>query len=96
MAALSDAIDRRLLTQDVNMVVLTTDGGGDHNTTYLSVTLSAAAVFIVYNLDGLIHMRTCPLNSATHEVERVMATFNVGLSNGSLSRDPVDPVLVRD
>ena len=42
------------------MVLLVTDGGGDHNVTNASVQANLIATFVKLDLDFLFAMRTCP------------------------------------
>ncbi|SMN01555.1 hypothetical protein SPONL_2127 [uncultured Candidatus Thioglobus sp.] len=68
------------------ILVLVTDGGPDHRITFASVKISLLALFLGLNLDMLIAVRTCPYQSWTNLVERVMSTLNLALQNMSLAR----------
>ncbi len=58
--------------------ILVTDGGPDHRLTFASVKISLLALFRGLNLDMLVAGRTCPYQSWTNLVERIMSTLKFG------------------
>ena len=68
------------------MVLLYTDGGPDHRLTYGSVQVFLLCLFIRFNLDLLIAVRTAPGNSWTNLAKRVMPVLNLALQNVALER----------
>ena len=73
------------------MVLLYTDGGPDHRLTYGSVQVSLLCLFIRFNLNLLIAVRTAPGNSWTNLAERVMPVLNLALQNVALERSKMSP-----
>ena len=72
---------------DVNPVLLLyTNGGPDHRSTYMSVKLSMIALFRSRDLDMLVALRTAPSNSWANPVERIMSIVNTGLQGVGLMR----------
>ena len=70
---------------DVNPVLLLyTDGGPDHRSTYMPVKLSMIVLFRSLNLDMLVALRTAPSNSWANLVERTMSIVNTGLQEVGL------------
>ena len=69
------------------ILLLVTDGGGDHNVTHGSVQASLVALFIHRDLDFLCAMRTCPTQSWTNLAERVMSILNIALQHCALERE---------
>lgn len=69
------------------ILLLITDGGGDHNITHASVQASLLALFIDLDLDFLCAMRTCPTQSWTNLAERVMSILNIALQHCALERE---------
>ncbi|CAB3998966.1 Hypothetical predicted protein [Paramuricea clavata] len=68
------------------VLLLYTDGGPDHRTTYMSVKLSMIALFRSLDLDMLVALRTAPSNSWANPVERIMSIVNTGLQGIGLMR----------
>ncbi len=73
------------------MALLYTDGGPDHRLTYGSVQVSLLCLFIRFNLDLLIAVRTAPGNGWTNLAERVMPVLNLALQNVALERSRMTP-----
>ena len=63
-----------------------TDGGGDHNITYLFVQCCLLALFKIGNFDVLNVGRCAPYQSYTNPAER-MSLLNIGLQGLALARD---------
>ena len=68
------------------ILLIYTDGGPDHRSTYMSVKLSMIALFIELDLDELIALRTAPNNSWANPVERIMSIVNIGLQGVGIIR----------
>ena len=68
-----------------SMLLLVTDGGGDHNVTHASVQANLIVTFVILDLDFLFAMRTCPTQSWTNLAERVMSILNIALQNTPLA-----------
>ena len=64
-----------------------TDGGPDHNISFLNVMVSWLAFFIVSGCDTLVVARTAPTQTWTTLAERLMFVLNLALSNGALARE---------
>ena len=73
------------------LLSLFTDGGPDHQITYLSVQLTLICVFLVLDLDFLCACRTAPAQSWKNPVERVMSILNLGLQSVGLMRKECTP-----
>ena len=73
------------------MVLLYPDGGPDHRLTYGSVQVSLLCLFIRFNLNLLIAVRTAPGNSWTNLAERVMPVLKLALQNVALERSKMSP-----
>ena len=63
-----------------------TDGGPDHNNTFLSVKLGLIALFIQLDLDMLEAVRTAPYQSWKNSCERVHSVLNLWLQATGLTR----------
>ena len=61
------------------IVVLYTDGGLDHNNTFLSVQLNLISLFLHHDLDLIEAARTAPYRSWKNPCERVKCILNLGL-----------------
>ena len=68
------------------VVLIYTDGGPDHNTTYLSVKLGIIAFFLQHDLDMIEAVRTAPYHSWKNPRERVNCILNLGLQAVGLMR----------
>lgn len=72
-----------------SMAFLLTDGGPEHNLTFLSVQVGLILMFRMLDMDQLVFERSCPQNSWTNEVERVMSNLNYALYSMSFTRLPM-------
>lgn len=63
-----------------------TDGGPEHNVKFQSVQIALVIMWMILGLDMLIVGRSCPQNSWTNEIERVMAIINLALYGMGFSR----------
>ena len=68
------------------IVLLYTDGGGDHNVTHISTHISLINIFLKHDLDMLQAVRTLPYHSWKNPVERVNCVLNRGLQSVGLMR----------
>ena len=84
---LSAQIKNQVNDLSKSILMLITDGGGDHNITHASVQASLLALFVSQDLDFLCAMRTCPTQSWTNLAERVMSILNIALQHCALQRD---------
>ena len=76
----------KILTQEgfsFPLLFLYTDGGPDHNLSFLSVQLSLIALFIHFDLDMIAAVKTAPYHSWKNPCERVNCVLNLGLHAGS-------------
>lgn len=73
--------------QDVNILLLYTDGGTDHRNTLASVQCSAICLFKELNVDMLVLARCAPGHSWRNPAERIMSLLNIGLQNCSFERE---------
>ena len=69
------------------------DGGPDHNTTFLSVKLAAISLFIALNLDMYVAVRCAPMQSYNNPAERCMSVLNIALQSVSLARESMCDML---
>lgn len=77
----------RLANRDIADVVVRTDGGPDHNMTFVRAQLAYLCAGIELGVDCLILSRTTAGQSYINPVERVMSVCNLGMYGMSLSRD---------
>lgn len=75
------------------MLLLYTDGGPDHRTTFGSVQISLICLFLQGDFDFLASVRTAPYHSWMNSAERVMSILNLALQGVSLERNTMDEVL---
>ena len=68
------------------IVVLYTDGGPDHNNTFLAVQLGLISLFLHHDLDMIEAVRTAPYHSWKNPCERVNCILNLGLQAVGLMR----------
>ena len=61
------------------ILLLCTDGGGDHNASNISDQISLICLFLQLGLDYLIAMRTCRTQGWVNPAERVMCILNYAL-----------------
>ena len=69
--------------------MLFSDGGADHNITFLYVQCALLALFRVLDLDILNVGRCAPSQSYINPAERYMSLLNLGLQSLALERDHV-------
>ena len=86
MTELLDVIQSQQLLTEKSALFLYSDGGPDHQLTYLSVQLSLIALFLKLDLDYLCAARTAPCHSWKNPAERVMSIVNLGLQCVGLMR----------
>ena len=67
-------------------VLAFTDGGPDHNISFLNVMISWLGYFILGKCDFRVVARTAPTQSWTYPAVRLMSVLNLALSNCALSR----------
>ena len=58
---------------DREILLMFTDGGGDHNITRISTQVSLICLFIQLNLEMLIALRCCPTQSWVNPAEYIMS-----------------------
>ncbi|CAB3989013.1 Hypothetical predicted protein [Paramuricea clavata] len=68
------------------ILLIYTDDGPDHRSTYMSVKLSMIALFIELDLDELVALQTAPSNSWANPVECIMSIVNIGLQGIGIMR----------
>ena len=74
---------------DKPILCLYTDGGPDHNNTFLATKLALMSIFLEKDLDMLVAVRTPPYHSWKNPVERVMSIVNIALQGVGLMRSPM-------
>ena len=74
---------------DNPILCLYTDGGPDHNNTFLATKLALMSIFLEKDLDMLVAVRTPPYHSWKNPVERVMSIVNIALQGIGLMRSPM-------
>ena len=67
-----------------------TDGGSEHNISFLNVQIGWLAYFILSRCDTLIVGITTPTQSWTNLGERVMSVLNMAMQNYALGRELMD------
>ena len=84
----STELSKLLREQQLNnpIVLIYTDGGPDHNNTFLSVKLGLIALFLHHDLDMIEAVRTAPYQSWKNPCERVNCILNLGLQAVGLMR----------
>ena len=70
----------------MNVLLLQTDGGPDHNLKFLRTKLALIALFNALGVDHLVALRGAPHGSYLNVVERCMSLLNLGLQNLALKR----------
>lgn len=73
-------------TSSVSALLLFTDGGPEHRTTYESAKLSLIHVFRHTKVELLVAARTAPGQSFINLVERVMSIINIALQSVAVER----------
>ena len=79
-----------------SILSLYTDGGGDHNPSFVRVQLTLVALCISLDLDFLIAGRTAGGQSYVNPCERTMSTTNFALQNVALERTAMDAEFERE
>ena len=91
----SDIEDGIEIGQTINAILLQTDGGPNHNITFLRTQLALVALFITlmeeFGLDHFVAIRGAPHGSWLNTVERSMSILNFGLQNLALKRAEMPP-----
>lgn len=70
-----------------SVLLISTDGGGDHKNTFVRNKAAHAALFKFLDLDELIIFRNAPNGSWINPVETSMGSLNLGLMHLALERD---------
>ena len=73
----------------MEVLLLYTDGGPDHNVKFISVWVGLLCVFLACDLDFLIAARTCPQQSWRNCVEKIMSLLNLAMYGVALVRKQV-------
>ena len=71
---------------NIKILMLYTDGGPEHRTTFESVKIALIHLFRTTNVELLIALRTAPGQSFINPVERVMSLINISLQNVAIQR----------
>jgi hypothetical protein len=71
--------------------ILLTDGGPEHNITLKSVQIALVLLWRKMEFDQLTVGRSCPQNSWTNEIERVMSVLNLALYSMCFTRPTILP-----
>lgn len=82
-------LSQKLENQTVGIML--TDGGPEHNLAFTSVQIALILLWRLVKFDTLVVCRSCPQNSWTNEVERVMSVLNLGLYSMCFSRSRMIP-----
>ena len=61
-----------------------TDGGPDHNITFMICSLASVAVFLLVKMDRMIIVRGCPQQYFLNFSKWAMSLLNIGLNGLSL------------
>ena len=75
------------ITNDKEILLLFRDGGGDHNFTHISTQISLIWLFLQVDVDMMIALRCCPIQSWMNPAKRVMLLLNLALQNWALEKD---------
>ena len=76
---------------DRPMLLIYTDGRGDHNVAHLSTQISLINIYLQHDLDMLQAVTIPPYHSWKNPVERVKCILNLGLQSLGLMRTSMDP-----
>ena len=74
------------LLNDLQVLLLYTDGGPDHSITFMTVILALLCLFLTGDLDFIIAARTCPQQSWKNCVEKIMCILNLAMYGVALVR----------
>ena len=80
------AMNKKLNKKPDAFALAFTDGGPDHNISFMNVMISWLAYFILSGCDSLVVGRTAPTQSWTNPAERVMFVLNLAISTCALAR----------
>lgn len=72
------------------IIIIGSDGGGDHNTTFMSVMMAHLATFVKTDADMVLARRAAPHNSYTQVLERCMT---IGFAKTSLGQTSFDHLI---
>ena len=72
---------------ELQVLLLYTDGGPDHNITFMTVIASLLCLFLTGDLDFVIAARTCPQQSWKNCVEKIMCILNLAMYGVALVRE---------
>ena len=64
---------------DLSCLLIYSDGGPDHNVTFLKTILALILLFLALDLDFLVAARTCARMSWKNAVEKVMCILNLAM-----------------
>lgn len=78
------------LLESLQVLLLYTDGGPDHNVTFVTVMLAHICLFLSANLDFLVAARTCPQHSWRNCVEKIMCILNLAMYGVALVRNEMN------
>ena len=78
---------QRIMLFVPSILFISTDGGGDHNNTFVRNKAAYAAMFKFLDLDELYVFRNAPNGSWINPVEKSMGSLNLGLMHLALERD---------
>lgn len=70
----------------LEVLLMYTDGGPDHNVKFITVWLSLITLFLACDLDFLVAARTCPQQSWRNCVEKIMCILNMAMYGVALVR----------
>ena len=70
-----------------SVLLISTDGGGDHKNTFVRNKAAYASLFKFLDLDELVIFRNAPNGSWINPVETSMGSLNLGLMHLALERD---------
>ena len=71
---------------ELMVLLLQTDGGPDHNLTFLRSRLALVGLFLLLDVDAMKILRGAPQGSSLNTVERCMAILNIALCDLALLR----------
>jgi hypothetical protein len=89
------ALLQREISSTKTIGVLLTDGGPEHNITFTSVQIALVLLWRKMDFDQLVVGRSCPQNSWTNEIERVMSVLNLALYSMCFTRPVMTPYEAR-
>ena len=75
------------VANDLSCMMIYSDGGPDHNVTFLRTILALILLYLALDLDFLIAARTCAKMSWKNAVEKIMCILNLAMYGVVLVRD---------